>query len=159
MRFTNSAKRTGATQTGGQKTMIYTENIFQPITKTTRQTAVDGQVRYLDDNTDCSLVIKVQHDQKKLRDTTANKIAFDERTRKSIQIANQKQYQEENQMFQYRKGMMVVRQEDQATQRQAQQREQELRVLYEDQQTTRTSQTTQQRRRYQRGMMVITPLQ
>ena len=139
--------------------MIYTENIFQPITKTTPQTAVDGQVRYLDDNTDCSLVIKVQHNQKQLRDTTANKIAFDERTRKSIQIANQKQYQEENQMFQYRKGMMVVRPEDQATQRQAQQREQELRVLYEDQQTTRTNQTTQQRRRYQRGMMVITPLQ
>jgi hypothetical protein len=138
--------------------MINIKNNLHPMTVTTRPTVGDTHRRYLDETNDGSLVITVQHGQQSLNPTMTHintSVRYNEQDSQTTTHTRQK---EDQHMLQYRRGMMVVRHEEQETQRQVRQREQELRTLF-NQQQDREVQTTQQRRRFQRGMMVNTPQQ
>lgn len=131
--------------------MINIKNNLHPMTVTTRPTVVDTRRRYLDETNDGSLVITVQHDRQPMNPTMTHINTVIRNNDQNSQTTNRQK--EDQHMLQYRKGMMVVRQDERETQRQLRQREQELRTLF-NQQQAREVQNTQQRRRFQRGMMV-----
>jgi hypothetical protein len=124
---------------------------MRPAPTAARRFAADNHVRYLDEPDNQSVVIRVKHVRpaRGLRDTTANPVAVRD-TQNDIHIANQKRQKEVNDMMQFKKGMMVVRHEDQQHQS-----EQQRIALFSKQSSFVRQTTTQQRRRFQRGMMVV----
>ena len=116
--------------------MISLKNDLQPMSGLTRQGAVTTSKRYLDDVNDGALVIPVQHDWQKLPTTDQNL-----------------QKEDKDMMLRYRRGMMVVRQNEKETQRELRLRDREMHEMVEQTEELKKDDKLQGRR-FKRGMMI-----
>lgn len=142
--------------------MLYPAHTMRTAPSAARRIAVDERVKYLDEIDELSLVLQVKHVRNKVhaprmeRDTTANTAAVQKLMRQNSSIATPQERKEDNTM-QFKKGMIVVQSEKQATQRPAKQSEQQRIALFNQHSSfVRQEETNTQRRRYQRGMMIDT---